>query len=333
MSKLIENIFGKNLENLQVEDLIEFFEQERKETFNLEFKSGGVSLEKIYSEISAFLNTGGGILIIGTPDKNKKDRVNEIYQGELIPTTTIKSEQSLIQLISSYIAPAPLNIDIKSFDYKKGKIFVLEIPQSKYPPHQNTTDGKYYVRFETESVKAPHAFISALFNQRQFPDLALNFTYYEENGSKYLTLSVSNNSIITAERVGLILDIYGILHLKSKTYQKRKQKGNITYEYDDPVEQSIDRYHFTFRTNVEDLVKGLSIQIDFLIVPCNSNFLISTALWSKNSELKHFNYVIDNKEFKAIYKDNEVGNIRKLIDEYKVKIAPNLEWTEDAYDE
>lgn len=64
-------IFGKDLFDLELRDLQSFFELGQEETEIIEFKTGDVSLEKIYSEVSAFLNTQGGLLIIGAPKEAK----------------------------------------------------------------------------------------------------------------------------------------------------------------------------------------------------------------------------------------------------------------------
>jgi hypothetical protein len=82
---LSESILGKRISDLSQSDLETYFTVGRKEANNIEFKSyidhpaqGGSiisrdkeKLQKIFSSIGAFLNTGGGILIWGAPTGNK----------------------------------------------------------------------------------------------------------------------------------------------------------------------------------------------------------------------------------------------------------------------
>ena len=68
----IKKIFNKDIDNLNISDLVTFFETEQEETSVLEFKSGDVEIIDLYKEITAFLNTEGGLLIIGAPREIKK---------------------------------------------------------------------------------------------------------------------------------------------------------------------------------------------------------------------------------------------------------------------
>ncbi len=77
----IDKIFNKPIGSLQLKDLEEYFKEPQEETSILEFKSGEVEINDVYKEVAAFLNTEGGLLIIGTPreeevliKKNKKKK-------------------------------------------------------------------------------------------------------------------------------------------------------------------------------------------------------------------------------------------------------------------
>ncbi len=68
---MVEQIFNKEVYKVTLEELITFFQSEQEESALLEFKSGESSLEDIYKEVTAFVNTEGGILIIGAPKETK----------------------------------------------------------------------------------------------------------------------------------------------------------------------------------------------------------------------------------------------------------------------
>jgi len=103
----IEKIFNKNIVDLNINDLTDFFESDQEETSILEFKSGKVEINDIYKEITAFLNTEGGLLIIGAPiEKKEKIGKNEkvICSGELT-YSQFRNKDWLYQKIASNIVP------------------------------------------------------------------------------------------------------------------------------------------------------------------------------------------------------------------------------------
>jgi predicted HTH transcriptional regulator len=71
MGKFSDSILNKTLEEITINDLKEFFSEPKDETATLEFKSGDVDVIKLYKEIAAFLNTEGGLLIVGAPRETK----------------------------------------------------------------------------------------------------------------------------------------------------------------------------------------------------------------------------------------------------------------------
>jgi len=66
---ICKSIFNKEIYDLEIDDLKAFFSTEQEETSLIEFKSGAVEVDTIYKEVAAFLNTEGGILVIGAPEE------------------------------------------------------------------------------------------------------------------------------------------------------------------------------------------------------------------------------------------------------------------------
>jgi hypothetical protein len=159
------SFFQKELHQLGIGDLIEYFNEEQEETSTLEFKSGDVGLEKLHGEVCAFLNTEGGLLIIGAPKETEGNK-RGVCIGKLTSCTYIKSEHSLMQSLASNISPTPTGIKCKALQYDTGYVYVLEVPQSMHPPHQVSREGKYYIRLDKEAKAAPHGIVEALFFRR-----------------------------------------------------------------------------------------------------------------------------------------------------------------------
>ena len=317
------NIFGKNIKDLTAKDIEDFFGTEQEESISIEFKSGNVELDSIYREVSSFLNMSGGILLIGSPKKSSNELKKEFYIGELIPCKIIKSSQSLLQKISSFVVPSPIGIEIQEISYKEGKLFILEIPQSMFPPHQNSLDGKYYIRLDSETQKAPHGFIQALFNQRQFSNLEKFISFPNENSNHpyLMELNITNSSNVPAEQIGVMIDLHGVSYLKAIRQNKMNLKGNINLIYEDPVQKTEDSYSFTFSNKMDMLVKGLMIKINIEIGVLDSNYLLVITTWAKNSELKTSYIIVNPTTNEFLFQSNEElsGQYSELFEKYKIK--------------
>lgn len=208
-----QSIFQKDLYQLTRQDLEEFFATEQEETSVLEFKEGSIDIEKLHKEVSAFLNTDGGLLIIGAPrEQTLPGKTNKVCIGKITPCT-IKNQDTILHALGSNIAPGPAGIRIKTIEIEGGNVYVIEVPQSLTPPHQVSKNGVYYLRLEREAKPAPHGLVEALFQKRQRPDLkvAFNFDIDPHNSMRNIASFVlSNDSIVSADNTGHIYTAYGI---------------------------------------------------------------------------------------------------------------------------
>lgn len=268
------SIFGKEVYDLDISDIIRFFSIEQEENSILEFKSGDVTLEQIHKEISAFLNTEGGILIIGAPQEQKSG-INKVCKGDLKPNTKILSQDTLLRSIASNIAPSPINIKARSFQYEGGMVFVLEIAQSNTPPHQVSSEGKYYIRLERDAKAAPHGIVEALFNRRQRPQLTGDIKFIESQrvDEVLISFSISNESIITAERIGVMINVIGVRQIINSDmgeYAIRLADGRLYFQE-------------TLENNL--LVKGLSIQFSTLVRMENNFGSVTFSFYCKDGIL------------------------------------------------
>jgi predicted nucleic acid-binding Zn finger protein len=267
---LSNSFFGKNIYELKVEDLQQFFITEKEETSLLEFKSQDLEPEKIHKEVCAFLNTEGGMLIIGAPKEPKPNTGKCI--GSLTPSYKYKTVDIIIQSIASNISPSPVGIKGKHIDLGNGMIHVLEIPQSQTPPHQVNGEGKYYIRLEKEAKPAPHGIVEALFNKRQKPQLRLNLSVGKtEEGfnKKLIDLSLVNETEHTAENPNYVLEV----------------KGNLATEDGGGciVLKTSDGYRISNPDSNMPLVKGLGIKVEVYMTVRSRYLLVSSFCWCKDS--------------------------------------------------
>jgi predicted HTH transcriptional regulator len=151
---LVKSIFGVDLQSIDYDVLTNFFVTQQEESSKIEFKSGEVEIESLYKEVCAFLNTDGGVLVLGAP-KEKTLQLNKhtkkrICQGDLTPTN-FRSSSWLHQKISSNISPSPFGTVIQEILTEAGNYFIFEIPKSINPPHQSLSDGTYYIRIDEQA--------------------------------------------------------------------------------------------------------------------------------------------------------------------------------------
>jgi len=175
----IKIYFNKeNIDDLLIDDIVDFFKVEKKESDKIEYKSYDVRGSKkkdipdsIFESICAFLNTEGGLLIWGAPKgetgENKKDK---IFKGDLSPVAELYEQDAFINKVSDLITPTPNRIQFRQLDYQGKYVYIMHIQKSPYSPHQYR--GKYYMRLDGQSRVAPHAYIEALFRKVTFPNIS-----------------------------------------------------------------------------------------------------------------------------------------------------------------
>lgn len=168
-----EHFLGKSIESIGfVSDIEPFIRKEEPESQTLEYKSAGSPLSEHGDVISAFLNSGGGLLIVGSPrevdvalDGGRKARV---CRGPFTPLREISKDDAHRSLLSK-VSPIPSSVLVNPVRCDGGCVIVVEVCSSSYPPHQH--DWTYWIRLDGETRKAPHALVESLFLQRRGPNM------------------------------------------------------------------------------------------------------------------------------------------------------------------
>ncbi len=191
--------FDKTLDSLTYQDIVTFFIEPKEESTKIEFKSFSAqygnfnnNLEGVIRGICAMLNSEGGILIWGAPEgvipPGQKDK---IFQGNLSPVAELKTKDWIINKISDSITPLPIGINVAILQDNQNTVYVFEIQQSSYPPHQ--FKNTYFARLDGQTKPAPHYLIDALFKKITFPNIEgyVALDKISNNGNNYyLDLSI-----------------------------------------------------------------------------------------------------------------------------------------------
>lgn len=280
-----QTIFQKDLYQITREDLEKFFSEDQEENSILEFKEGMTDIVKIYAEVAAFLNTEGGLLILGAPREKEhpSKKGYKVASGSLTPCT-IRDRDVILRGLGTGIAPSPTSIKIHEVPIEDGSVYILDIAQSMTPPHQVSNSGKYYIRLEREAKAAPHGIVEALFNKRQKPRLQISCStaLVEDSGELVVIFELKNTSLTTAESVGFMLTIYGASHITEK-------EGGLRFAF------TRDKASCHDFSPSDILVKGIVRRMSFGIRPSVTHFLMSASGYCKDGELLTIWYLLSKR--------------------------------------
>jgi hypothetical protein len=178
-----KSLLGKDLTELTIEDIEIYFSSERVESNIIEFKSyesdkehlgknnsSDGKMNGVMRTICAMLNTSGGLIIWGAPRATKVDGQEDIFTGKLSPVPHKHEKDRFIGSVSDRITPTPANILFQPLFKGGDYVYVIEIQQSPYAPHQFR--GVYEMRLDGQTRVAPHFFVEALFRKITYPNLS-----------------------------------------------------------------------------------------------------------------------------------------------------------------
>lgn len=134
------SIFGKPLDDLTYDDIVEFCDQQIAESEVLDYKAGFSNMEKITKTLVAMANTSGGYVLIGVDDKD--DKPNLPVSG--IDAAKYKDYRArIVASIAAKVSPITMP-DIHGYLDEMGKkLFVVGyVPQSSAGPHAIEINNK-----------------------------------------------------------------------------------------------------------------------------------------------------------------------------------------------
>ena len=205
-----------------------------EESVHIEFKAGSAlastdnKKKEIGKDVSSMANSDGGIIIYGLAERHHKAAGYAFVDGNRYP------KEWLEQVINSKIKRRipDLQIDVIRVQNKISQsVYVVKIPRSNEAPHM-ASDGRYYKRFNFESVQMEEYEVRDLFSRSAETHLKLRPVEFKgeviENGPKG----------IGTFRLHLVLDVHNvsrqietvyktILKLPANVYDNSKKKQDL----------------------------------------------------------------------------------------------------------
>ncbi|MEO8396206.1 MAG: ATP-binding protein [Chloroflexota bacterium] len=143
--------------------------------------------EQLSVALSAFANTGGGLIIYGVKDPQPGKPLT-IDDGGIDMKMKGRSTKEWLEDVIPNLTDYPiLGFEVHPITGKEGDsqilsgraVFIVEVPDSEKAPHQ-ARDQKYYIRAGSKSVPIGHRIVMDILGRRQYPDIQLKLTFESE---------------------------------------------------------------------------------------------------------------------------------------------------------
>lgn len=210
-----------NKKNYTIEDILSLIRNGAEENKHLEFKSSGAISDKhkieISTDVAAFANADGGIIIYGLSEVNHK-------AGEISPIDGNKYTKEWLELVINgniqrrienlYIIPIHIN------DNNSETIYIVKIPKSNNAPHMSG-DHRYYKRQNFQRIQLDEDDVRDLYNRKLNPTLIIDSCIIADNKKEQFSdyiqylfgVNITNESNYLAENYKL--NAYFHMNLKA----------------------------------------------------------------------------------------------------------------------
>jgi hypothetical protein len=165
-----------HLQRLVDEGLEESLTLDYKASPSLSRESG--KPEELCKDVSALANSAGGQLIYGIEEDKAAGKPSKVDDGVIDPKIT---KEWIEQILNSKVQPRMDSVRIDRIDMETGKFgYVITVQQSQTGPHQ-APDGKYYKRFNFQSVPMHDYEIRDIMRRATTPHLYVKFSFLDKS--------------------------------------------------------------------------------------------------------------------------------------------------------
>jgi len=161
-------------------DLQRLVDDALEESLTLDYKASpalsreGKAPDEICKDVTALANSAGGQLVYGIEENKVTRKPTRVDDGVDDPNIT---REWIEQILNSRVQPRMSGVQTARIDMGNGKFgYVISVSQTQTGPHQ-APDGKYYKRFDLQSVPMHDYEIRDVMRRSTTPDLHMELSF------------------------------------------------------------------------------------------------------------------------------------------------------------
>jgi hypothetical protein len=151
-----------------------------EESLTLDYKASpaltrdGKGPDEMCKDVTALANSAGGQLVYGIEEDKGTKKPSRVDEGVSDPKIT---REWIDQILNSRVQPRMNGVQTARIDMGNGQFgYVVSVPQTQTGPHQ-APDGKYYKRFDLQSVPMHDYEIRDIMRRSTTPDLYAELSF------------------------------------------------------------------------------------------------------------------------------------------------------------
>jgi hypothetical protein len=173
-------------------DLQRLVDEALEESLTLDYKASpaltrdGKGPDELCKDVTALANSAGGQLVYGVEEDKVTKKPSQVDEG----VTDAKITREWIdQILNSRVQPRMNGVQTARIDMGNGQFgYVISVPQTQTGPHQ-APDGKYYKRFDLQSVPMHDYEIRDIMRRSTTPDLYTDIRF--DGGMKTVAAKIT----------------------------------------------------------------------------------------------------------------------------------------------
>lgn len=178
----IEELFGKSVDLVLLEDIEGLLKRQLDEYHTLEYKGAQIlsKPDDLSKSISAFLNSNGGLIIIGIREDRQAQNPKRVvakmrYRVQFVGVEYNKERVEQLIFDHLHFSSKP---DIRIYPIKNPSdpdeaLYLIDVPSGDDPPYQ-AGDFRYYHRSNFKKQPMLHSEIAEYFGRKQSPRLIIS---------------------------------------------------------------------------------------------------------------------------------------------------------------
>jgi len=245
-----------NITNWTFKELEQYVSENPSENTYLDFKDSRAltqwneaQKDELAKDVSAFANSGGGMLIYGAKEKVQGDGTPRFdgFDGVGIPTSTTRETIENILTSEKYIHRKIDGLLIRPVPVPNvpGAVYlVIYVPRSERAPHMHNPQGRYYKRYNFKSERMQGYEVEDIRNRTVYPQIDFLWKWKRDSrrstGERHLyaiNFSVKNIGTKTANKYRI--EVYFPAFLNPTVHSDMQHSAKVDEEIVDRIKHAV----------------------------------------------------------------------------------------------